>query len=140
MKIEQRVLWMACAGAVVAGYALIELIVGLFWDGLVPLSAVLATATWLVCWFGVVDRNTSWLHPRVMLRNVPLWAKALWGLSLLSLFVTVIAFAVIGPSSPSSERLADHAISSLLGFYFGLTSSLVAWGQWRRFTAHEELQ
>jgi hypothetical protein len=75
-----------------------------------------------------------------MLRSVPLWASALWVLSLLGVFVTVFALAVAGPTGPPGERAADHIVFSLLGFYFGLSSSLVAWGRWRWFTGHEDLR
>jgi len=143
MGIEQRALWVARAGAAVAGYALIELILGLYWDRAVPLSPLLAIVTWLVCLFGVVDRTKSWWHLRLlpnMFRSVPLWASALWALSLLSVFVTVFVLASSDPTGPRGERTADHIIFSLLGFYFGLSSSLVAWGRWRWLTGHEDLR
>jgi hypothetical protein len=130
MEIEQRALWVARAGAAVAGYALVEVVLGLFWDHVALISPLLAMVTWVVCWFSVADRDKSWGNFRViteMLRSVPLWASALWALSLLSVFVTFFA-------------AASHAAFSLLGFYFGLSSSLVAWGRWRCLTGHQDLR
>lgn len=138
MEIEQRALWVARAGAIVAGYALVELVIGLFWDRVVLISPLLAMVTWVVCWFGVVDWRKSWGNLKMitdMLRSVPLWASALWALSLLGVFVTAVAVA--GPIGLPGEIVADHFAFSLLGFYFGLSSSLVAWGRWRWFTGHE---
>ena len=80
MEIEQRALWVARAGAAVAGYALVELVLGLFWDHVALISPLLAMVTWVVCWFSVADREKSWGNFRViteMLRSVPLGVGAM---------------------------------------------------------------